>query len=159
MDVWWLNFDANETKACGMIVQTSVIVCWRAMQTCELGLTDTVNGIFKVYIIVINVQWCFIEALSAEEVAAIHWISHLLKNNMLKRLYFQSNRRVLGLQIYSSHKNAWFLKLHLILVWKCTTHFPAIVVPVYTPTQESNVLYLKNKYFSTHLLWNFKCKN
>ena len=142
-----------------MIVQTSVIVSLRAMQTCELGLTDTINGIFKVYIIVINVQWGFIEALSAEEVADYHWISHLLKNNMLRRLYFQSNRRVLGLQIYCGHKNAWFLKLHPILVCKYTTHFPAIVAPVCIPTQESNVSYLKNKYPSTHLLWNFKCKN
>ena len=141
-----------------MMVQSSVIVSLRAMQTCELGLTDTVNGIFKVYIIVINVQWGFIEALSAEEVADFHGISHHFKNDMLQRLYFQSNRRVLGLQIYCGHKNAWFLKLHLILVWKCTTHFPAIIVPVCTPTQESNVLYLMNKYSSTHLLWNFNVK-
>ena len=142
-----------------MIVQTSVIVPLRVIQTCELGLTDTVNGIFKVYIIVINVQWGFIEALSAEEVAAFHWISHHFKNGIFqKRLYFQSNRRVLGLQIYCGHKNAWFLKLHLILFCKYTSHFPAIVVPVYTPTQESNVLYLKNKYSSTHLLWNFNVK-
>ena len=71
-----------------MIAQTSVIESLRAMQTCELGLTDTVNGIFKVYIIVINIQWGFIEALSAEEVADFHWILIISKMICLKDYIF-----------------------------------------------------------------------